>query len=80
MPTLSFTHLLEGSYASVIMILEGHGASYTHNHLANFAGMDRKSGPVKTGPTRVVDTPTPVCGLLKLTWVYYSRGNFHELF
>ena len=57
------------------MILEGHGASYTRNHLANFAGMDRKSGPVKTGPTRVVDRPTPVCGLLKLTWVYYIQGG-----
>ena len=27
------------SYANVIMILEGHGASYIHNHLANSAGM-----------------------------------------
>ena len=39
MPTLSFTHLSEGvsiklnTYASVIMILEGHGASL------NSAGM-----------------------------------------
>ena len=43
----------------MIIILEGHGAPY--NHLANSAGMgyllDNKSGPVKTGPTEVVDTP-----------------------
>ena len=43
-------------YANVIMILEGHGTSHIHNHLANSAGMG-KSGPVKTGPTGVVDTP-----------------------
>ena len=44
------------------MILEGHGTSHIHNHLANSAGM-RKSGPVKTGPTRVVNIPL----LLELT-------------
>ena len=38
MPTLSFTHL-SGVFVNVIMILEGHGASYTHHHLANSAGM-----------------------------------------
>ena len=35
---------------------------YIANHLANSAGM-RKSGPVKTGPTGVVDIPL----LLELT-------------
>ena len=43
--------------ANVIMILEG-----SYNHLANSAGMpwdEIESGPVKTGPTGVVDIPLP---------------------
>ena len=63
---ISFTYLSEGVSMklcyNVIMILESHGTSHIHNHLANSAGM-RKSGPVKTGPTGVVDIPL----LLELT-------------